>query len=312
MTDKNDKPGSLLSRAVRRAQGLKKSPSEPVLEVGSRRRKLARKVASKARQAVQRIPVQAATDSALRMISDPRVTQVLQAGLRSAGNVGMEATFAREPDARLLFEYASWCDEEAGRGQIMGLLMQDAMSPQGGFFQLYRPLMDLGAVSDPLAALAAGLPGRGVTETLVNAQLGALRTLCTMGAVATKVPAPDALDSLEELAVFFADLELPSRFSGIADLALGLSPSPPPSTNGNVEAPTSESDAKKPAGALVRSLPPGLRFVMGPYLLFLQFYLTRNMVDALPNVMSKVREELVKDEPEVSPAGDPSILDMDG
>jgi hypothetical protein len=52
--------------------------------------------------------------------------------------------------------------------------------------------------------------------------------------------------------------------------------------------------------ALVRSLPPGSRFVVSAYLTFVQAYLSRNLVDSLPNVMAKMRVELEK---EMTPAG---------
>lgn len=286
MTDERDpkEAQGLLARGVRRA--LRRGP---VLEgQADPRRSLLRRAASKARTLASQLPVQASLDKALLLISDPRVTQALQQSLGTMGNLSMEAAFASDPHVELLFSYASWCDERAGRGQIMGLLMQDALSPQGGFANLYRPLMDLGAVKDPMAALSAMHPTEKLLETLGQARRGALRTLCLMGAAATDQPPPqDHLDS-PALAAYLEALPLDEGHRALPDLLMGRLGAKASAQAQPVEAPTEAPRSFLPA----RTLPPGLRFVISSYLMFLQLYLTRNMVDALPTMMGRVREEL--------------------
>jgi hypothetical protein len=277
-------PGALVRgvrRVLRRGPVLEGQEDKP-------KRSLLRRAASRARGLASHIPVQASLDKALLLISDPRITQALQQSLGAMGNLSLEAAFERDPHVQLLFSYASWCDQRAGRGQIMGLVMQDALSPQGGFANLYRPLMELGAIKDPMAALSAMHPSQKLIETLEQARRGALRTLCLMGAAATQAAPPDDHLDSQDLADWLAALPLDPEFAALPDLLMGRHASPQPEA-----APQSAEPSQPPLSFLpARTLPPGLRFVISSYLMFLQLYLTRNMVDALPTMMGRVREEL--------------------
>jgi hypothetical protein len=85
---------------------------------------------------------------------------------------------------------------------------------------------------------------------------------------------------------------LPERFEAIPFLAMGASAahSPMPhktrfsSANG-----VSALARVKTLLPTVSAIGPGHRFLLGPYLTFLQAYLTRNMVDAMPNIMQNIR-----------------------
>lgn len=240
-----------------------------------------------------RLPARELSARALRALSDPRAVEALRLGLVQLGNAGMSLGFAAEPDARRLFEFAQWCEERAGRGAVMALVLEDATTPRGGFYQLYGPLVgsNLGQGLDPWAALSSQLPSDRLSEALEAAQVGVARLLCAMAAAALDEPPPPDDENLAALVARFDGLEIPARFSDLVAKVEGLAPCPP--------APASAGAALVARARLTGGLSPGGRFVLGPYLLFLQSYLARSVVDALPTFMERVREELDR---EASPA----------
>jgi hypothetical protein len=300
---------------IARAARKLRSPRGPDLDgdAPGLARRLLRRAAD---QVTRRADPQAALDRALHLISDPRVASALQQSLSALGNRGMEAAFTQQPHARLLFDFAEWCDQRASRGAVMGALMRDTLSPEGAFYHLYQPLMALGAVKDPLAALAAQPPEARLLEALHEAQRGALRTLCALAALALPdAPASPHDADAEALAAHFAALPLPPRFLVLGELALGRGAD----QGEDASAPTpSQAPSPAPTGALARAqrwlparaLPPGLRFVIGPWLWFLQLYLTRNMVDALPEMMGRVRDELAQEQARADHEADGPTIEM--
>ncbi len=323
-------PGAL-ARARGRLTRLTARPAR-LLDRAPGARALLERAADKTRQLADRLPIQQAAEAALMALTDPRTAQLLQAGMTAMGNVGMEATFRRDPQARLLFEFADWCADAAGREAVMLIIMQDALSPHGGFHQLASPILSLGA-SDPLSAFAAtashaNVPGR----TLNLAHAGMLRTLCAMADLACDQPPPPRHATPPALASHLRDSQIPERFKPLALMALGEeAPASTPNAapegrpDPGSEHPQAPSDGAPSRGssaaseALERprsllpalSLSPAHRFLLGPYLVFLQTWLTRNMVDALPAFMARIRQtaeaELRRDDPAEAPTPDDII-----
>jgi len=266
------------------------------MQVG-RARSLLRKVADKASEQLQSLPIDEAADKFMRALSDPRTVAMVQRTMSTVGGRGMEAAFKREPHARLLFDFAEWCEQQSDRGDVMGVLIHDTLMPDGAFAQISRPIQDLGLQDDPLRAFLATPPTDSLIEVFRSAQLGLLQTLCRMAALGTGVEPPDAKAPLHTLVSFFKDSGIPEEFKVLADLALGHGESPSTPSGGDAAVPPVE-EARTTALARVkrmlpvRSLPPGFRFLVGTYLVFLHSYLSRNMVDAYPRVMEKVREEM--------------------
>ena len=277
-----------------------------------------RGAAAKARQIAQLLPTDAATDKILTALSDRRTTRLVHAGLGIVGNVGLKTMFRAEPDARLLFDLADWCGEQAGRGPVMLVLLEDAMQPTGAFYLLSRTLPRL-PIADPRMLWGGAAPSGGVLATLRDAQKGMLLTLSKLVATALEQPPPDPSAQIEDVASRLRSPEIPARFFRIADLAMGVEGAKEDASASDGSIPQEPTEARPqllPVLARVRNLlpvkalPPGIRFMLGPYLVFLQAYLGRNLVDSLPRFLALVREQV--DSLPVQPPTDTSaVLDME-
>ncbi len=309
------KPG-LLGRLGRRLRGDGALERSAKGKRRSKLRALARRGIDNTRAALERADPKASIDALLRTMTDPRAVRLAQLGMGTLGNASMEAIFTREPDARLLFEYAQWCESQSDRGHIMAVVMHDALSPQGAFNQLAGPLISMGTGGDVRVFWTSRPRTRDMTDTLERARTGLLRTLASMAAAATNHPAPEPDTSSQELERWLRQSDIPPRFQTLVDRVTDTPTphtEPTPSTQRGSE--TSTQDTTPPqTTALGRtanllpalSLPPSHRFILGPYLLFLQSYLTRNMVDALPNLASKIRQELDPQESDPAAANPPA------
>ena len=276
--------GRGLSRVLRKARDAAGD-----VEMSTRPRALVRRLGERVRGA---LPTSASVARSLEALahtlSDPRAVKQVHRLMSTLGQAGFEAAFRQEPYARLMFELAEWCGEQSSRGHVMAILMADATQPGGAVAQLTTTLFsgvagEGGLPANPLAALMSEPPGERLDRALTTVQRSLMRTLCQLVTSATDAPEPDPDAALHELVATFRAADLPERFATIPDFVLGLdvADAPPP------------EEAGESPGALTTHRPATqLRRVVTAYLLFVETYLVRNMVDALPSVMERVREEM--------------------
>ncbi len=307
-----DPHAGTLARAAQRARSLARSiRRNPDVEMqANRARSLLQRVASRASDAIKQLPVDTASEKLVLALSDPRTVQVVQRVMKAAGSASIQAGFRKEPQARLLFEFAEWCEAQTDRGDVMALLLQDAFTKDGAFAQLSKPMMELG-VEDPLRAFLATPPTESLIAVFHSAQQGLILTLCRLAALGLHEEPPAPETPRAEQVAWFRASAIPERFKGLMALALGEEAPPEPRADAPETAAEAEAAPGEGAGgggvasaalerirsALpVRSFPPGFRFLVGTYLVFLHTYLSRNMVDAFPKVMEQVREEVGKEQ----------------
>lgn len=311
-----DPNAGTLARAAQRARSLARSiRRNPDVEMqANRARSLLQRVASRASDAIKQLPVDTASEKLVLALSDPRTVQVVQRVMKAAGSASIQAGFRKEPHAKLLFEFAEWCETQTDRGDVMALLLQDAFTKDGAFAQLSKPMMELG-VDDPLRAFLATPPTESLIAVFHSAQQGLILTLCRLAALGLHEEPPAPETPRAEQVAWFRASAIPERFKLLMDLALGEeAPTPAPEPDATPAAPeeaaaAGEGEGNGSSGGVasaalerirsalpVRSFPPGFRFLVGTYLVFLHTYLSRNMVDAFPKVMEQVREEVGKEQ----------------
>lgn len=285
-----------------------------------------KRLGARARALAPAETVKRSVEATLKAATAPRAVETVRTGLTTLGNASMAIIFRGEPDAQRLFELADWCGERSGRGAIMAILLQDALSPQGAFFQIAGPLVQFGpnGQSVQIQWASVGTQWPQMRDALDRAQHGALRTLSAMVAAATETEPPEEDADAERLASFIQRADIPERFKSLPDKVLGRAASPskhdcePHDGHKPAARAPQPGDTSKNATGLAPwrsamptlSLSPGHRFVLGPYLLFLQTMMTRNMVDALPTMAEKIRDELTSDlhAPDAAVGAPPDIV----
>lgn len=296
--------GGLLRRAGRRLSQRLARRSDvrpPDRDAGAPRglrKRIVSGVGRRLKQAASRLPIDRSLDAVVDMLSDPRTVATVQGWMTTLGSAGLEAAFQQEPAARLMFDFAQWCEGRIGRGHVMAVLMQDALAPTGALGQLTRTWgAAVGAGQDgrnPLEVLLTRPPTELLLEALDGAQRGMLTTLCALACAASDRPAPPPDAPLDVLADTFQACDIPDVYKPLADFALGrradLERRPEARPEGAPEDTLGE-DADEVGGLPTLRRGAELRFVLIAYLVFVETYLVRNLVDALPTLMGRVRQE---------------------
>ena len=224
--------------------------------------------------------VRSRADALADWLREPEHVHALQGALARVAQFGMERGFDRDPDARLLFEFADWIEVEHGRLAVISALLDDSPLLDGSLLGL------LEAALQPWAREPAEMRRR-----LDAAQASLMRLLARLASLETGEAVPPPADR-EVHAAAFRDQLIPERFHPLADKALGRPGSFAATTD------TTDTDAGEAVGGsaapkgLQRFIPsmqdPATRFVAQSYVFFLQTYLTRAMLESFPEVMSAI------------------------
>lgn len=290
------KKRSLPGRALRRAAGLGERAA---------RRALGRL----AREADARLlpRLEAAVDWA----TAPENVEHLQALMARTAQVGLDLGFRADPRARLLFEFVDFIEQEHGREEVASRIWA------------HNPLIDGSMLLLVEAALGSEHADPGA-EALERVRCAFLEMLCALAQLEEQTPLPE-LRRVETLRAYFERAILPDHFHLLAGLGAG-----DPAAFAELEArqgrtpraTTWSSTTRRRKGALARLGPmwsdPGVMFLINSYLLFLQSYATRAVIERFPELMEAARElderlgaAARREEEEEEAAHEAEVIDVD-
>lgn len=266
----SDKTDSLLVRGVKRA-----------VDNGQRQLGKLERPVSWARETISTVIAPRVEQQAVRLLlamSEPENAQRVQAALAHVAQLGMELGFRADPDAGELFGLVSWLEEQHGRDVVALRVIEHAAEAGSGFRRtLESGLFGLTQPPGSDAHQAAAEQMHQVRDEIARDLLG---LLCSLAALEVGEEPSGDIDA--QLA-FFESAGLPDEFKGLALKAVngeGAFAQP--------ERPV--EDEHSAMSTIARFVPsfddPHLRFLTLSQLFFIHSYLTRNLIERLPELLA--------------------------
>lgn len=222
-------------------------------------RSLVRRVGGKTARGIKRLVTddrvrEAAAGALVKLdaaLSDRKNLERLQSLMATAGNFAMERSFDASPDARLLFEYADWCEATRSREEVSRSVFRDGL----------RLPFDL------LGIIEKSMRGQVTRAELEEKRELMLDLLWYM--------ASDAARPLDRLDDGLEREGIPDRFRVLFDRARGRT--------GGSEASGASRELTHRADVF---RDPGIQFMLKSLPLFLQSYLLKLSIETLPDIAS--------------------------
>ena len=251
-------------------------------------RRFARPV-SWVRQAADRLIVgriEAQANQWLRSLIDVENARRLQSTLAHIAQFGMELGFRADPDAARLYALVAWLEERHGRPPVLCRVAEHAVSTEATFLTALESIVD--GYGEPRGSIAREEAARRMHQIRDVAAGELLGLLCALAELECGEESPTV--SVEARVAFYAEAGLPDEFRSLGAMAAGIPGAFDPAREGRV--PLDEERLEDDGlGALTRFVPsfddPHLRFLTLSHLFFLQSYLTRNLVEALPELLQE-------------------------
>ena len=234
----------------------------------------------------------------LDFLATPENVQTLQRSLATIGGWAMSRGFRSDPNAELLFHFVDWLEERHGRPTIAGILFSS---------ELVRDPALLEAIAHLATALGPGAfhsegPGWDldrVERFKERAGTRLLDFLTRLASLETDAPPPEG--AVEDRIHYFESAPIPERFERLARMTRGedlLEKHNPSRRQRLLERvahrlrPDRDDDSTT---ALARFIPgvgdETLHFLVFSTTFFLQSYLLRGIVDALPDLAEDLTEQ---------------------
>ncbi len=266
----SDRDENALVRGARRAAG-----------------KLARP-ASLVRRAADRLildRLEARFEQAILSLAEPENARALQSGLARVAQVGMELGFKADPDAAHLYELVAWLEERHGRPPVLRRIGDHMAATESSLLRTFESIaLGYGGVAGTSARDEAARRLHEIRDVVAS---DLLDLLCSLAAMELLEDPPTG--SVETRVEYYEEACLPEEFRDLAAKAAG--------TPGAFDPPGGEAPRRnaKPddvrGGGLARFTPsfddPHLRFLALSHVFFLQSYLARNLVEALPELLQQ-------------------------
>lgn len=242
-------------------------------------------------------------DQLLDLLSSPEQVERLQQALVTISGWAMVRGFRADPNAELLFDFVDWIEERHGRHQVALRLVQS-------------PLLQDPAFVEALAHLTRSMTPFGETgfgDTDDDHQWSAKRLdafkaktgrrlldlLVEFAALEASAPPPAGMTARIE---YFEEAPIPLRFTRLAAMTQGDKLLRRPAQKRSALA--RRVLAKMPSGISDNSLAPfvpgvgdqTLHFLVFSTSFFLQTYLLRNLIEALPELAQDLDNSLRDDD----------------
>lgn len=245
---------------------------------------------------VQRLQEQ--VDKWLSSLAEPENARRLQSALAHVAQFGMELGFLADPHAAELYGLVAWLEARHGRSPVLREVGEHAAATEAKLWEALESILGDDEQHGPAAMEEAA---RRMHELRDVAAIDLLELLCRLAALESGEELP--AESVEALVAFYEEADLPEEFSALAAMAAGLPgafeavPEPKESSRfARLRGKKRREDAGEKKGeerGLERFVPsfddPHLRFLTLSHLFFLQSYLTRNLVEALPELLAEAR-----------------------
>ncbi len=240
----------------------------------------------------------------LDLLSTPERVETLQRSLATIGGWAMRRGFHADPNAELLFHFVDWLEERHGRQKISAIVFRSSLVRDPAFVEAIAHL----ATALGPASLRDEGPGWDLDRIegfKDRAGDRLLDFLVQLAALEADEPPPQG-STLARID-YFESVPIPKRFQRLARMTRGddlLEKQHTPSRRQKLLEgitdrlrPDSEDDS---SAALARFIPgvgdETLHFLVFSTTFFLQSYLLRGIVDALPDLASEVTEQARADE----------------
>lgn len=285
--------------------GLRKIAGRARREAGRAADALERRARETFAETIQ-TQLRARVDEIGRQLADPDNIDALQHSLRRLANFTYGLGFSLDPNARQLSEFLDWAERRHGRSRVLHTLSRHNPLTTEEFVDLFETLLEA--------------PAREVDperidhfETVGRSRLLAMMAELSAAPAADSDEAESAVsgrESNEELLEMIEAAALPERFRDLArqaaepgdrdDRNTGPTETPEDGTRGG-DAPPAQSGLGGQVRALVarrdsplagtvhRLMAPGVQLVTLSFVTALQAYLTRTVIDSLPEMARRSR-----------------------
>ncbi len=271
----------------------------------ARVRRFARRGGGRLRQALRsRVDDAAALlqEQVLDFLSSPEQVKALQITLANIADWTLRRGFRFDPNAELLFDFVNWLEQRHGRRRLTQLLFR---SPIFRDPLLLEALAHLSELLTPFSTPDDSRP-RWDAERLEQFKtrtgdrlLGLLVELAALEA-----DEPLRSESRDDRLAYFESAPIPPRFTRLAAMTQGRLLMTRETPSGSGRGIRKIIDRLRPSSStpsdLVRFIPGAgdetLHFLVFSTTFFLQSYLLRNLIEALPDIAAEVQDEFDGDE----------------
>ncbi len=238
-------------------------------------------------------------DQLLELLSSRQQMERVQQALVTVSGWAMERGFRADPNAELLFDFVDWLEDRHGRDRIALLLVQSPLLQDPAFLEA------LAHLSQTLTPWKSDQVDRKWTADRLNsfknkAGRRLLDLLVELAALEREQPPPAGA---EARIAYFESAPIPLRFTRLAAMTRGEKLLRRP-TKGRVQLAQRAlsrlaPDRREPTG-LIRFVPgvgdEALHFLIFSTSFFLQSYLLRNLIEALPELAEDLDRTLRDEE----------------
>ncbi len=272
-------------------------------DVGSVRQ-LARRGKKELRR-ILRIGIQELNDQlleqALDLLSSPEHVEALQHSLANIAGWTLRRGFKSDPNAELLFEFVDWLEQRHPRQTITAIILRSPMLRDTAFLDA---LAHLSQSINPFDASTT--TSKWSVENLARFKVRAgnrlLDLLVELAALECDAPPPDGppKDKID----YFEQSPIPVRFLRLAGMTRGhqlLTPQSPSRRRRLLKSITDRLRPWRSSDSAIAKFVPGLgdetlHFLVFSTTFFLQSYLLRNLIEALPDIAADLRLQLRDDQ----------------
>lgn len=244
----------------------------------------------------------------LEFLSSPEQVESLQRALARIGGWSMKRGFDADPNAELLFSFVDWLEQRHGRPAIASILFDSSLVRDPSFVEA---IAHLGRALSPAPVHSDDdiWDAERVERFKDRAGQRLLELLVQLAALERQQSPPQ---TTEDRIVYFESAPIPDRFKRLATMTQGRDLIDRPRPRRRIEwakkakklVDRLRSDPSEPTE--MRRFVPGvgdetLHFLVFSTGFFLQSYILRGMVEALPSVAADIAEQ----------AGDDEMIDID-
>lgn len=228
------------------------------------------------------------------LLSDPDAVESMQMALATMASWTIKQGFRADPNAELLFEFVSWLEERHGRARISMILVTSDFLQDSSFLE---GLAQLSRLVSPLPLPQQDASWSPEEISRFKDQGGRRLLALLVKLVALEHPEPPPPGPEEAHLRYFQAAPIPERFHRLGPMSQGLHLTPRRPTASRVtRAVTSRLRPDAPGTDLIPYSPPRqdslLHFLVFSTTFFLQSYLLRSLVEALPSIADELVSSL--------------------
>ena len=236
-------------------------------------------------------------DQAFELLSSPQHVESLQRSLANIAGWTLRRGFDADPNAELLFEFVDWLEQRHSRQAITTIILRSSLLRDTAFLDA---LAHLSQAINPFDEAVSHSPWSAEAVDRFKLQAGErlLDLLVELVALECDGDPPD--DGMQPKVDYFEEAPIPVRFIRLAGMTRGhhlIKRRSPSRSPGIVISLIDRLRSSRPAPSGLTKFVPGLgdetlHFLVFSTTFFLQSYLLRNLIEALPDIADELRLQL--------------------